>query len=81
MRPIEIEPVRRLSLFRDIEPENFGTLVKQALVQRFPARTELFHEGELPDFLHVVIDGSVELYGSLHDRETAVALLLSLIHI
>ena len=36
---------------------------------------ELIREGELPDFLHIVVEGTVELYGTSEDRETALAIL------
>ncbi len=36
---------------------------------------ELIREGDLPDFLHIVVDGAVELFGTLEDSETALAIL------
>ncbi|MGD9921777.1 MAG: cyclic nucleotide-binding domain-containing protein [Pseudorhodoplanes sp.] len=75
MRIAELELIRDLPLFHDIAPENFDRLTEAALLQRFPARVELIHEGALPDFLHVVVEGSVELYAQHCGRETTLDIL------
>jgi CRP/FNR family transcriptional regulator, transcriptional activator FtrB len=75
MRDTDIELVRKLPLFADIEPAHFTALMAGAFLQAFPPRLELIREGTLPDFLHVVVDGGVELYGTLDERETALAIL------
>jgi CRP/FNR family transcriptional regulator, transcriptional activator FtrB len=75
MRDTDLKLVRRLPLFADIEPNHFDELAKGAFLQAFPPRLELIREGELPDFLHVVVEGSVEVYGTLGERETALAIL------
>lgn len=75
MRIAELELIRGLPLFHDIAPVNFDKLTEAALLQRFPARVELIHEGALPDFLHVVVEGSVELYAEHAGRETTLDIL------
>jgi CRP/FNR family transcriptional activator FtrB len=75
MRIAELELIRELPLFHDIAPDNFDKLTEAALLQRFPARVELIHEGALPDFLHVVVEGSIELYAQHNDRETTLDIL------
>jgi CRP/FNR family transcriptional regulator, transcriptional activator FtrB len=75
MRKADIELVRKLPLFADIEKPHLEVLVAGAFLQAFPARLELIQEGDLPDFLHIVVDGSVEVYGRLDERETALAVL------
>jgi CRP/FNR family transcriptional regulator, transcriptional activator FtrB len=75
MRIAEFELIRDLPLFHDIAPDNFDKLTEAALLQRFPARVELIHEGALPDFLHVVVDGSVELFAQHGGRETTLDIL------
>ena len=76
MRDVDLKLIRRLPLFVDIENQHFDELTKGAFLQGFPPRLELIAEGTLPDFLHVVVEGSVELYGTLGERETALAILL-----
>jgi CRP/FNR family transcriptional activator FtrB len=72
MRLAELELIRDLPLFHDIGPDNFDRLTEAALLQRFPARVELIHEGALPDFLHVTVEGGVELYAQHGGRETTL---------
>jgi CRP/FNR family transcriptional activator FtrB len=67
--------VRALPLFRDMSGEHFASLMNAAFLQRFPSGVTLITEGELPDFLHVVVDGSVELYGCTDDREATLDIL------
>lgn len=75
MRIAELELIRKLPLFHEIGQDNFETLTEAALLQRFPARVELIHEGALPDFLHVVVEGKVELFAQHNGRETTLDIL------
>jgi CRP/FNR family transcriptional regulator, transcriptional activator FtrB len=75
MRTADLDHIRRLPLFADIAPVHFDDLVAGAFLQRFPPRMELIREGDLPDFLHIVVDGLVEVYGTLDDDETALGIL------
>lgn len=42
-------------------------------IQNFPPRIDLIHENEPPDFLHVVLSGSVDLFSAWNGRETSMA--------
>lgn len=75
MRPDEIKEMRRLPLFAEVAHSHVEAMLKPAFLQRFPAHVELIHEGESPDFLHVVVDGQVEVFSAYRDRETTVAVL------
>ena len=75
MRNADFELVRKLPLFATVDASHFKALLAGAFLQAFPARLELIAQGSLPDFLHVVVAGSVELYGTLDDQETALAIL------
>lgn len=65
--------VRSLSLFAEMEQENFDSLMRGAYVQNFPPRVDLIQDGEVPDFLHIVLTGSVELFSAWNGRETSMA--------
>jgi CRP/FNR family transcriptional activator FtrB len=52
---------------------NFETLMRGGYVQTFPPQVELISEGDPSDFLHIVTDGSIELFASWNDRETMMA--------
>lgn len=75
MRRAELDLIRDLPLFREVADETFDTLTTAALLQRFPPRVELIHEGVLPDFLHIVVEGSVELFAQHNGRETTIDIL------
>lgn len=75
MRPEEINEMRLLPLFADVEPARVEALLKGAYLQRFPAHVELAREGDPADFMHVVVEGQVEVFSAYRDRETTIAVL------
>jgi CRP/FNR family transcriptional activator FtrB len=75
MRDDDLAEMRRLPLFDGVDPRFVESLLRSAFVQRFPAHVELVHEGDPADFLYVIIQGQVEIYGSYRDRETTIAVL------
>lgn len=75
MRPQDSDVVRSLPLFSGMSESLFDNLVHAAFLQRFPAHVVLIKEGELPDFLHVVVEGAVELFSGYRDSETTVDIL------
>ena len=62
MRAADQQVVRSLELFADMRAAHFRTLMNAALLQSFPPRVLLIREGDLPDFLHVLVEGSVEQF-------------------
>jgi len=75
VRPSDWKTVRALPVFSGMSDANFGELVAAAFLQRFPQHLTLINEGNLPDFLHIVIEGSVELYGVHEHRETTIDII------
>lgn len=73
MRPDDFPEIRALPLFRDMEEERFQSLMRAAYVQNFPPQVDLIREGEPSDFLHVLVDGMVELFATWNGRETLLA--------
>ena len=73
MKESDFTEIRSLPLFRDMEDKNFDLLTRGAYVQNFPPLIELITEGEPSDFLHVVIDGTVEMFAAWNGRETTMA--------
>lgn len=74
MRPEDREQVKDLSLFREMSDDAFGRLLAGSFLQRFPAHVVLINEGAPADFLHVVINGGVELFSNWRDRETTMSI-------
>jgi len=75
MRDSDIPAIRSLELFREMSDESFAELVRGAYVQNFPPNMELIVEGDRCDFLHIVVDGSVEMFANWNERETAMTIL------
>jgi len=73
LKASDFPEIQSLPLFRDMEDENFETLVRGAYVQNFPPQIELISEGEPSDFLHFLIEGSVELFAAWNGRDTTMA--------
>ncbi|MBL8563946.1 MAG: cyclic nucleotide-binding domain-containing protein [Gemmobacter sp.] len=75
MRPDDLAEVRHLPLFRDMLKANFDQLMQGAYAQTFPAGLELIRQGDPADFLHVVMEGSVELYAHWEGRICTMAVV------
>lgn len=75
MRDRDIERVRALPLFKTMDESTFDRLAPTSYLQRFPSGVHLISEGDEADFLHVVVEGSVELFASANGRETTVAIV------
>jgi len=75
VRASDAESIRRTPLFRDMQDASFERLVAPGYLQRFPNRVALVHEGERPDFLHVIVEGAVEQFASEGDRETTLSII------
>lgn len=73
MRKFELPAIRRLPLFQTMTETNFLALTRAAYDQTFPPQIRLIDEGAPADFLHVILEGSVELYAGWEDRETTIA--------
>lgn len=74
MRPIERVELRNLDLFKGMDQTNFDSLMRGAYVQNFPTQVDLIQEGDPSDFLHVVVEGSVELFAGWNNRETTISI-------
>ena len=63
MQSSDLDALKRLPLLADLKPSTLDWVTREAQLQRFPAGTLLFERGERPDFLPVLLEGSVELVG------------------
>ena len=75
MRPTDLEEIRGLGLFSEMGEAAFEALTRGAYVQTFPPQVDLIAQGEPADFLHVVVDGTVELFATAPGRETSMQLV------
>ena len=67
--------IRKLPLFCDMSNANFAKLVSAAYLQHLPQQMTLITEGDLPDFLHIVVDGSVKMFSKHDGHETTLDIM------
>ena len=75
MRAQELLQVKALPLFSGIAPQHLESLLDAALLQQFPSHVNLIYEGEPADFLHVLVDGLVELFSDHDQAEWGISLV------
>lgn len=75
MHHSDLAIVRALPLFCSMREDNFSKLTTAAVLQEFPQHVELINEGNLPRFLHIVIQGSVEMFCTHDGHETTIDIL------
>jgi CRP/FNR family transcriptional activator FtrB len=67
--------VRSISLFSALSDKHFDDLLQMAYLQSFPTHVQLTTEGDPAEFLHVIVQGTVELFSNLNDREAIMFVL------
>jgi len=75
LRGLDVPKVREISLFSGMGDEPFDEMLQMAYLQRFPPQVQLITEGDQADFLHIIVEGTVELFGASNGRETTMAIL------
>jgi CRP/FNR family transcriptional regulator, transcriptional activator FtrB len=75
LRTHELLQLKALPLFSEMKAESLESLLDAALLQHFPTGVILIHEGEPADFLHVLVDGLVEIYTEQNGAEWGISLV------
>ena len=75
MRAHELIQLRSLPLFSEMTAQSLEDLLDAALLQQFPAGVTLLHEGDHADFLHVLIEGLVEIFTEQNGGEWGISLI------
>nr|WP_161593741.1 helix-turn-helix domain-containing protein [Parerythrobacter lutipelagi] len=75
MRIEEKPEIARLPLFRDMDDARREDIFSGSFLQVFPAQLTLFEAGQQADFLHVLVDGLIELYVPGTARDTTIQLI------
>jgi len=75
MHEDEKSRLRRLPLFHEMMTPTFDRLMEIAYVQTFPAQLDLIRQGEYADFLHIIVEGSVELQATGNGRHTVMGVV------
>ncbi len=58
-----------------MDPDQREQIFAASFLQVFPPSLKLFDAGQKPDFLHIVVDGMVELFTGNADRATTMAII------
>jgi CRP/FNR family transcriptional activator FtrB len=66
---------REIPLFSMLSEKQLNRLLNMAHLQCYPANTRLIDEGDPAQFLHVILEGVVELFCSSKTRETTMFVL------
>ena len=75
MRAHELTQLKSLPLYSEMASESLESLLETALLQQFPSGVVLIHEGESADFLHVLVDGLVEIFTEQNGAECGISLI------
>jgi CRP/FNR family transcriptional activator FtrB len=75
LRAQELTQLKSLPLFSEMKTESLESLLDAALLQQFPTGVTLIHEGNHPDFLHVLVDGLVEIFTEQNGGEWGISLI------
>lgn len=75
MRVGEKPEIARLPLFRDMATSQREAIFASSYVQVFPPQLTLFEAGQSADFLHVLVDGLVELFVTGTGRDTTMQIV------
>lgn len=75
MRPGERPEIANLPLFREMQEAQRERIFSGSFLQVFPPQLTLFELGQNPDFLHVLVDGLVELYAHSAGRDTTMRIV------
>ncbi|MDA0812109.1 MAG: cyclic nucleotide-binding domain-containing protein [Verrucomicrobia bacterium] len=72
----EPEFLRQSLIFENLDDRTVSSLLEGSLLQRFPAGTVLFNQGEVPDFLYLVLEGALELFTTGPDGDDTIIEIL-----
>lgn len=75
MRPGEKPEIARLPLFCEMAEAERERIFSGSFLQVFPPQLTLFEIGQRADFLHVLVDGLVELYATSAGRDTTMRIV------
>jgi CRP/FNR family transcriptional activator FtrB len=75
LRAHELLQLKSLPLFSEMTAQSLESLLDAALLQQFPTGVTLIREGDPADFLHVLIDGLVEIYTEQDGANWGISLI------
>jgi CRP/FNR family transcriptional regulator, transcriptional activator FtrB len=76
-RIVDADRIRSIDLFKGVSARHFQILLKSASLRQVPQRSVVFKETGRPTVLHVLIEGSVEMFSERDDRRSTIAIIRS----
>lgn len=67
--------LQKLRLFDGVSADTLRMLMRAGYDQTFPPAIKILKEGDPADFLHVLIEGMVELFGTSAERDATMAVV------
>ena len=77
MREVDTFNLRGLSIFRNISESDLVDVIVASTQEWVPERTVIMEEGRIPEYLFVIIRGSIDLFTNQGDRESTLTVLHS----
>jgi CRP-like cAMP-binding protein len=74
MREIGMSEIQSIRLFAGMANSQLDALLEAASPKRFSRKAILIREGEDAAFLHILLEGSAELFARMNDRQTTITL-------
>lgn len=75
LRASDVDAIRARRPFSEMDSKGFEQMVEASYLQRFPAGTQLIEEGDPAEMLHILLEGTVDLYAHYKDKESTLILM------
>lgn len=72
LSPQELADLSQVGMFADVPRDVLARLTAGARIERFSEGAVLFEQGDRPEFVHVLLSGSVELWGATKPGKQAL---------
>lgn len=75
MRDQDRTEIRGLRPFSNMATPSFDAMMQAAYAQEFPTQLQLIRQGSRASFLHVLVEGAIELFAEWNGQDTTMAIL------
>lgn len=75
LRASDVDAIRARTPFSEMDPRGLEQMVEASYLQRFPAGTQLIEEGDPAEMLHLLLEGTIDLYGHYKSKESTLILM------
>src|ERR1700694_4408379 len=75
MPDFQIERIKPVHLFKEMNDRNLSILMKDASVESIPSQTTLIKQSQRVRILHTILNGSADLCAHIDGRETVIGLV------